>query len=52
MNDNKYQSIISLHHNSTISSILLLEDKNYVVTCGREETKFPDGNDNKEKIQS
>ena len=40
MNDNKYQSIISLNHNSRISSILLLEDKNYVVTCGREETKF------------
>ena len=38
--NNKYQNLISISHYSTISSILLLEDENFLITCGKEETKF------------
>ena len=43
-NNNQYQSVKILKHNNWISSILLLEDKNLLISSGRDGTKFWDLN--------
>ncbi len=39
-NNNGYKNIITLYHSDRVFSILLLEDKNILITTGNEGTKF------------